>query len=99
MWQKMPHSEGATSAPLSRGSTKRGYGHGGERSEPLRGLCTGMLVQRGSSSGAARGASGAARLGRHAGEEARSRLRNAGWPQASAVFSKEALRFVSLRVQ
>lgn len=41
----------------------------------------------------------AALLGRHAGEEAHSLLRNAGWPQASAVFSKEVLTFVSLRVQ
>jgi len=38
-------------------------------------------------------------LGRHAGEEARSLLRNVGWPQASGVFSKEVLTFVSLRVQ
>lgn len=41
----------------------------------------------------------AALLGRHAGEEAHSLLRNAAWPQASAVFSKEVLTFVSLRVQ
>lgn len=40
----------------------------------------------------------AALLGRHAGEEACSLLRNAGWPQASGVFSKEVLTFVSLRV-
>lgn len=32
-------------------------------------------------------------------QEARSLLRNAGWPQASGVFSKEVLTFVSLRVQ
>lgn len=95
----MPHGEGAASVPLSRGSTNRGYGHGGERCEPLRGLCAGMSVQRGSSSGAASGAGAAALLGRHAGEEARSLLRNAGWPQASAVFSKEMLTFVSLRVR
>lgn len=41
----------------------------------------------------------AALLGRHAGEEAQSLLRNAGWPQASALLSKEVLTFVSLRVQ
>lgn len=41
----------------------------------------------------------AAPLGRQVGEEACSRLRNAGWPQASGVFSKEVLTFVSLRVQ
>lgn len=48
---------------------------------------------------AARPPEPAALLGRHAGEEARSLLRNAGWPQASAVFSKEVLTFVSLRVR
>lgn len=41
----------------------------------------------------------AALLGRHAGEEACSLLRNAGWPQASGVFSKEVLTFVPLQVQ
>lgn len=46
-----------------------------------------------------RGPEPAALLGRHAGEEARSLLRNAGWPQASAVFSKEVLTFVCLRVR
>lgn len=40
---------------------------------------------------AARPPEPAALLGRHAGEEARSLLRNAGWPQASAAFSKEVL--------
>lgn len=48
---------------------------------------------------AARPPEPAALLGRHAGEEARSLLRNAGWPQASALFSKEVLTFVSLRVR
>lgn len=41
----------------------------------------------------------AALLGRHAGEQACSLLWNVGWPQASGVFSKEVLTFVSLRVQ
>lgn len=89
IWQKMPHGEAAASAPLSRGSPSRGYRAGGERSEPLRGPCAGMSVQRGSSSSAASGAgcpAGQARWG-----EARSLLRNAAWPQAPAVFSKEVL--------
>lgn len=37
--------------------------------------------------------------GRWEAREARGLLRNAGWPQASGVFSKEVLTFVSLRVQ
>lgn len=79
--QKTPHGEAAAAAPLSRGSPSRGYGPGGERCEPLRGLCAGMSVQRGSSSSAASGA--AALLGRHAGERlaASSGMRHGRRPQ------------------
>ena len=106
IWQKMPHGKGAASVLLSShlpstSSTKHGYGQAWERSEPLVGLWVGMLVQWEGQhcSVASRAPEPAALLGRHAGEEACSLLRNAGWPQASGVFSKEVLTFASLRVQ
>lgn len=96
-WQKMPHGEGAAPVPLSRGSTTRGYGHGGESSEPLRGLCAGMSERRGSREGAA--ACGA-RPG-WAGTPGR-RLeppQECGMAAGLGCVFQKVLGFVSLRVQ
>lgn len=98
LWQKTLHGKDAAS---STSSTKRGYRQAWEVRAPDR--STGWVCwcsERGSVTAwpQSPGAGCPARQARWGGGS-HSLLRNAGWPQASRVFSKEVLTFVSLRVQ